>query len=60
MTPLELLQAELDKWQRALKHLEESFSKDEIPRNVYLHRLKNLEEKISCYKYAIRVLTTYM
>lgn len=60
MTPLELLQAELDKWQRALDHLKESFSKDEIPTNVYLLRFKNLEEKISSYKYAIQVLTTYM
>jgi len=60
MTPLELLQAELDKWKKALEKLEVAFKNDQIPESVYKERKANLEPKISAYKYAINVLITYM
>ena len=57
MTPIELLQAELAKWQSALTHLEQAFKDDLIPENVYHERKNNLKPKISTYKRAIAILS---
>ena len=60
MTPLELLEAELNKWKRALEKLEEMFKNNNIVKSTYDERKANLLPKISTYKYAINVLVTYM
>jgi len=60
MTPIMLLEAELDKWKRALEKLEEMFKTDLIPENVYNERKENLKPKISKYTEALRILTFYM
>ena len=57
MTPLELLQAELHKWEIALSNLEQSFADNLIPENVYHERKDNLKPKISAYKRVIAILT---
>ena len=60
MTPLEVLQVELDKYQRALNHLELSFLKNDIPKSVYDKRKQNLELKIQEYVYAIKILEYFI
>ena len=56
MTPLELLQAELDKWVHSLEKLEDAFKNDLIPKNVYHERRDNLLPKISSYKRTIAII----
>jgi hypothetical protein len=58
MTPIELLQAELNKYQKALKKLEEAFRDNLIPENIYHERKGNLQPKISTYKRAVAILTS--
>jgi hypothetical protein len=60
MTPQEILQAELDKYKKALEKLEDAFKLDLIPESIYNERKANLIPKISTFKYAINVLISYM
>jgi len=55
-TPLELLQSELGKYEKALSKLNQAFMDDLIPENVYLERKDNLKPKISTYKRAVAAL----
>ena len=58
MTPLELLQAELDKYQKAYDKLNQAFMDNLIPENIYYKRKDNLKPKISTYKRAIAILSS--
>ena len=60
MEPLEILKAELSKWEKAKKKSIESFMEGGIDLKTHEEHIKNLEPKISTFKYAIRVLETYM
>jgi antitoxin component HigA of HigAB toxin-antitoxin module len=55
-TPIELLQSELDKYQKALSKLEQAFKDDLIPEDVYHERRDNLLPKIYIYKVSIHAL----
>jgi hypothetical protein len=60
MTPLELLQKELNKYERALEKSKESHEKGKIDVGLHLSHARNLEPKIKEFRLAIRVLTTYL
>jgi hypothetical protein len=55
-TPIELLQSELGKYEKALRKLEEFFKNEDVPKNIYLERQGNLLPKISTYKRAVAAL----
>ena len=55
-TPIELLQEELDKWEKAYSKLNQAFMDDLIPENIYQERQNNLKPKIAEYKRAIAIL----
>lgn len=59
MNPLELLQLELDKYQRALQKSKDSFALDLIPKIVHKEHVTNLEPKIQEYKDAIHCLKIF-
>jgi hypothetical protein len=60
VTPLELLEAELAKWQKALDKSKKTFDEGGIRLVDHETHKANLEPKIAKYKYAIRILETYM
>jgi hypothetical protein len=59
MTPIELLEAELQKWEHALEKLEEFLLRDKIPISIYNERKNNILPRISKYKQAIAILISY-
>jgi hypothetical protein len=60
LTPLELLEHELHKWQKALKKSKEAFDEGEIDQLTHETHVGNLEPKIQEFKLAIRVLNSYL
>jgi GTPase involved in cell partitioning and DNA repair len=60
MLPLELLEHELRTYKKALIKSKEAFIKGKITLCVHAEHIENLEPKIAAYKYAIRVLITYL
>jgi hypothetical protein len=56
MTPVEVLQEQLDKFEKNIKKSEESLAKGDITPELHrIHRTNN-EPKIKEFKYAIRIL----
>ena len=56
MTPIEVLQEELHKWENSLVKLEQAILNGQIPDSVYNERKNNILPKISSYKQAIAIL----
>ena len=59
MEPLELLKAELEKWEKAYRKSEEFYKKEMITLEEHETHKKNLEPKIRAYKYAINMIETF-
>lgn len=60
LTPLETLQAELGKYEDALRKSKRMLKEGKIDESLHNKHKTNLNELIKDFRYAIRVLTTYM
>jgi hypothetical protein len=60
MTPLELLEKELLKYEKALEKSIKAHDEGKIDIGIHEDHVRNLEPKISAYRLAIRILVTYM
>jgi malonyl CoA-acyl carrier protein transacylase len=57
--PLDILKAELEKYEKALRKSKESFIKKQISRDFHEIHMENLPPKIEKFKHAIRTLQIF-
>ncbi len=60
MNPVELLEQELKKYERALYHLEIFLEKNDVDKETYDRRKNNLLPIIQNYKFAINILKSHV